>query len=449
MRRATESDLRTWWGRWPESNVIIITGEVSGLVVIDIDPKHGGDESAREYPVMVEALAVETPIALTGGGGQHYLYQWPGFEIPNAAGVFPGVDFRGDHGYIVAPGSTHVSGRTYEWDTSAHPEDIPLAELPQTFRDALRSRDRYVVGQGNGGPAMRPAKVNIDGIIEGTIRVPEGQRNETMVRVVGSIVGTNPNESGMLEMALRVNARSFDPPMDEGEVTEIVRNIVKRELSKQRASAEALEFLHNTSRTLETNDLTPVDQLESARALWRTVGVEPVADWFAMLDGDTVSYVLVTPEDEVPLGTDLLDYTGIRRLLMNKAMILMPEAKRPAGWDRTALGLRYLAREEIVDNVRAGERVDAWFAMYAASYAPAEPDDIKARRDYISTQAVLANGDVWIWAASLLRTAQREDPSLTVRDLNRMLKRAGWERGSLADGNGGSISAWHRKWEKK
>lgn len=37
--------IRTWWERWPDANIGIATGALSGLVVVDIDPRNGGDES--------------------------------------------------------------------------------------------------------------------------------------------------------------------------------------------------------------------------------------------------------------------------------------------------------------------------------------------------------------------------------------------------------------------
>src|SRR5688500_5972818 len=40
--------LRTWWGRWPRANLAVITGRVSGVVVVDVDVRHGGDQALAE-----------------------------------------------------------------------------------------------------------------------------------------------------------------------------------------------------------------------------------------------------------------------------------------------------------------------------------------------------------------------------------------------------------------
>jgi hypothetical protein len=34
-----------WFNRWPNANIGIVTGEISNLLVLDIDPKRGGDIS--------------------------------------------------------------------------------------------------------------------------------------------------------------------------------------------------------------------------------------------------------------------------------------------------------------------------------------------------------------------------------------------------------------------
>ena len=71
-RVASADELRRWWTRWPDANVAVVTGAVSGIVVLDVDPRHGGDESIRDLTLPPTATAI------TGGGGQHYIYAHPG-----------------------------------------------------------------------------------------------------------------------------------------------------------------------------------------------------------------------------------------------------------------------------------------------------------------------------------------------------------------------------------
>lgn len=450
VRKPTELEVKGWFTRWPESNALIITGQVSGVVAVDIDPRHGGDESWARFSHITAKSSllnpVLTPISLTGGGGQHLIFAWPGYEIPNATGVFPGVDFRGDHGYIVAPGSRHVSGRTYEWDTSAHPEDIELAELPQEFQDALRSRTRYGPSNGAGGDAVVRERLDVDGLIAGSVLVSEGERNETMLRLIGSLVGPDSVESTVLANALTVNERSFIPPLDEGEVARIVHNIIGRERRKQRAAASAAHMMTNNSSSVDSNNLTPDEMIQQAAALWHEVGVDTVTDWFVMRGGDTVSYMLVTPNAEVSLGGNLLDYRVLRITLLSLAGVLMPGGKPPPDWDRRALLLHLLAREEVIAPLRASERVEEWVELLYVMAEPREPEEITHRRDYLQSQPILVGGEVWLRPQILLRIAQRDDDSIKLVPLTRMMRRAGWSKGSLGDGHGKSLAAWHKPW---
>jgi hypothetical protein len=123
--------ITRWWTQWPEANIGILTGAKSGLVVIDIDPRNGGhltvDDLETEhgkFPATVESI--------TGSPGRHLCYCHPGGRLRCGTDVLgPGVDVKADGGYIVVPPSLHASGRRYEWEVSSHPDDIPLAPLPE------------------------------------------------------------------------------------------------------------------------------------------------------------------------------------------------------------------------------------------------------------------------------------------------------------------------------
>lgn len=123
------AQIRKWWTRWPTANVGINTG-ASGLVVLDIDPRNGGDDSLVAIEQQHGALP-HTVRGLTGGGGQHYLFARPD-NVDHLRGkpIAPGVDVKADGGYIVAAPSTHLSGRAYVWDVGAHPTETTIAPLP-------------------------------------------------------------------------------------------------------------------------------------------------------------------------------------------------------------------------------------------------------------------------------------------------------------------------------
>jgi hypothetical protein len=118
------------WFKDSTWNVGIATGSKSGIIVTDIDPRHGGDESISELEGKNGPLP-KTWQFLTGGGGQHHIFRHPGGLVPNSAGKLgDGIDIRGENGFIVAPPSRHISGRPYAISVDHHPDDIPLAEPP-------------------------------------------------------------------------------------------------------------------------------------------------------------------------------------------------------------------------------------------------------------------------------------------------------------------------------
>jgi Bifunctional DNA primase/polymerase, N-terminal len=124
------AQIRAWWQCWPGTNIGIRTGAVSGLVVVDIDPRNGGDVTLEELEAEHGRLP-DTVESLAGGGGRHLLYRHPGEPYPLASySPGPGVDLKADGGYIVAPPLGHASGRPYTWELSREPDVTPLAPAP-------------------------------------------------------------------------------------------------------------------------------------------------------------------------------------------------------------------------------------------------------------------------------------------------------------------------------
>lgn len=121
--------IETWWDTRPDANVGIATGADAGIVVIDVDPRHGGDESLAEL-VREHGELPATVEALTGGGGRHLVFKHPGSTVRNRSNMRPGIDVRGDGGYIVAPPSNHASGAQYRWREGHGPHERTPAEMP-------------------------------------------------------------------------------------------------------------------------------------------------------------------------------------------------------------------------------------------------------------------------------------------------------------------------------
>lgn len=109
-----EARIQSWWAQWPEANIGLAAGIASGFVVLDIDPERGGEKSFEELQAKYGKIP-ETLQCSTGGGGRHLYFLNPDKPLGNRVDVAPGLDFRGEGGYVVAPPSVHISGRIYKW----------------------------------------------------------------------------------------------------------------------------------------------------------------------------------------------------------------------------------------------------------------------------------------------------------------------------------------------
>ncbi len=136
----------------------------SGVFVVDIDGLEAW-EAWQELEALgrgwtegdyaddrISTFMVETGRA--GGGWQLY-FQHPGFHVKNSAGeLAPGVDVRGDGGFVVAPGSPHKSGKSYE---IVH--DVEPAPAPAWLLEWLRSRPAALEIQSYPGDISDPEEL--------------------------------------------------------------------------------------------------------------------------------------------------------------------------------------------------------------------------------------------------------------------------------------------------
>lgn len=109
-----------WWQRWPWANLGMPTGKASGIVVLDIDPRHDGYHTLAKL-IASDDSGILTLEVNTGGGGVHLWFWLPdGADVTNSnkgiADQFgPGIDVRGTGGYVLIPPSLHISGNRYAW----------------------------------------------------------------------------------------------------------------------------------------------------------------------------------------------------------------------------------------------------------------------------------------------------------------------------------------------
>jgi P4 family phage/plasmid primase-like protien len=191
--------VKRWWTEHPTANIGIATGEVSGLVVVDVDVKNGakGVESFSSLVSMTPTLAVETP-----SGGMHFYYISPG-PTRCRIGLLPGIDIKADGGYVVSPGS-QIDGKAYEWvEPDAH-----LVILPDIIINLMAEKK-------SAKPAL-PAKGE---------PIPEGQRNAALASMAGSMRRRNMNLDEVFAALKVANINRCQPLLPDNEVETIARSI--------------------------------------------------------------------------------------------------------------------------------------------------------------------------------------------------------------------------------
>ena len=232
--------IADWWTRYPAALVGHPTGARSSSsgtwyeVVIDIDIKDGarGRESLAELERVIGPLP-PTPTVRTRSGGEHRYY-WTAAKVRNGASRIgerraPGVDVRGDGGFVIIPPSTG-----YEWTTSSWLEGAAdLAELPDSWVAAMLRREARQVYE-------RAARVTPPGdmahrIFTTIADAPRGTRNDTLNRyafVAGLMVRDRRLDVGEAERLVRAACERW--PSGE-------RDVRKDEDTLSRALTEGME----------------------------------------------------------------------------------------------------------------------------------------------------------------------------------------------------------------
>ncbi|GAA0808994.1 bifunctional DNA primase/polymerase [Spirilliplanes yamanashiensis] len=159
----------------PAGLLAIRTGRVSGLAVVDIDPRNGG--------CVVPELMLPTRYVRTGSGGWHLYYQHPGGPLAAKVRDHPGVDLKADGGYVVAPPSVHPrTGCPYQWvgDRPVAPMPPRLVELCRPLPTPVPAPAAGVIAQLSRGRGISSPAALLAAHLDAIARAPEGRRRTTL-----------------------------------------------------------------------------------------------------------------------------------------------------------------------------------------------------------------------------------------------------------------------------
>jgi len=211
LDRASVDTVERWWASSPNGNVGIVTGSKSGIFVLDVDPKNGGDLT-YETLLMEHGQFPDTWQVITGTKGRHLYFRYPAFPVRNVAGLFQGIDIRGDGGQVVAPPSIHPNGTPYEWDGMQEIEDFPIAEAPQWLLELLHSRDGST---GKQGPSVIPQKI------------PHGTQHATLVSLAGMMRRMGLSAEEIAPTLQFVNEKRCEQPGAPANIAKIAESMMR------------------------------------------------------------------------------------------------------------------------------------------------------------------------------------------------------------------------------
>ncbi len=195
------------------ANVAIATGKVSGVFVLDVDVKNnaGGAESLLELEREFGELP-HTVEALTWSGGRHIFFRYPETGVGCKTGVRPGIDVRGDGGYVIAPPSV-IEGRSYEWEVNHHPDETMIAEAPEWLLELLEDKQPVVDLSDKGA------------------KIAENRNNALML--MGVKLRKMGLEHAQIETTLQsINENRCTPPLSKKEVSNIAKSVARYEVAQ-------------------------------------------------------------------------------------------------------------------------------------------------------------------------------------------------------------------------
>ena len=204
-RRSSSEEIDTWYRKFPGCNWAMVTGALSGIVVVDFDDKEAYfDAQTRGLP--------DCPSVITPRGCHCYFKYSEGMRNFQARTDLPGVDFRGDGGYVLIPPSIHPDGEPYKWEPGCELGSMELVDPPE-----------WLFVRSSNGQAVKELYKGVE----------EGKRNSSLARLMGSWANDGLSVDECLYMANAWNLTN-KPPMPDDEVRRTVNSIYNRHYAEDK-----------------------------------------------------------------------------------------------------------------------------------------------------------------------------------------------------------------------
>jgi len=221
-------EIDEWWHKWPDANIGLITGEVTNLVVVDVDNKAGEDK--------IRELAPGLKPHTKSPHGYHFWFDYhPG--LTNRAKVADGIDIRTGGGYIIAPPGRNENGRIYSIAKGGAKHDC----IPEALYSILKNGSSFTLS--------KPSNLYIEGDITNNNNgnnkphyFTKGRRDEDLFHVANSLIRGSCNEDVAREV-IEILARKCSPPFSEKETKTKINSALSRSENLKRNLTDEIRSL--------------------------------------------------------------------------------------------------------------------------------------------------------------------------------------------------------------
>lgn len=257
--RPSETEIRDWWTKYPEANIALVTGKISGIFALDTE---------KDFDLSNLKIPENTFTVKTGSGGRHFYFKLPqSLEVGTHVEIWGKdpknkADIKAEGGYIVAPPSFNEEKGTFYEIISGKVEEI--TECPEWLLEEIGKRE------------VERFSVPLSEIAEGS---KLGNRNVSATSFIGHVL--LKTDVSMWEIVawpaiLHWNAKN-SPPLSDKELRGIFDSIARREFNRRNGveTKEDLKDYEGPDRVISSHEMRKTLSLDlSAATKYRSITLQ-------------------------------------------------------------------------------------------------------------------------------------------------------------------------------
>lgn len=252
LQKPTEAEIKEWWGKWPDANIAVVCGQVSGVDVLDCDSQEAYDNVNNFY--LSESF--QTPTVKTPKGRHLYFKHRSG--LTNQVQAIKGTDIRTFGGYVIAPPSKNGSGNAYYWFDGLKPNEIDVAAWPDELFATLQAVSNNNIYNSSclavtSNSKDRARKKEVSTTVYKYFE--QGRRDQDIFHVANCLVKGHCEKDLVLSV-LNILAKNCNPPFDEKEIeTKFNSASMRQNVRNRNLASEVKEWILSTNGDFLSTDV--------------------------------------------------------------------------------------------------------------------------------------------------------------------------------------------------